>query len=541
MQSDQRAQPPRNGAGRGAGGGIHRRGLIRSAAQLGIGTFVSRLLGLGRDMSRAWLFGTGTAADAFSVAFRFPNLLRALFAEGALSAAFVPVFTRTLHEGDRENLEDFLHSFATLLLLTLVGVSLLGVVLAPLVVPWIVAGFEEVPGKIALTIRLTQLLFPYILLIGLATLAMGVLNSFGHFAMPALAPALMNVAMILGVVVVAPRVAETPERQIYALAGAVLVGGLLQGLIQLPPLLRRGLRPRFRWAFGHPGIRKVALLMVPGIFGFAVAEINAFVNLLLASRLEPGSVAALEYGQRVMQLPLGVFAVALGTAVLPTLSRQAAAHDFDALRDTYGFSLRMTWLILIPASVLLIVLARPLLMLLFARGAFRTGDSLELTTIALVWFSVGLVAYGSVKSLVPVFYAQQDTRTPVRCAALSMGANIVLAVALMGPMRLGGLALATAAASAINVMLLFRETVRRTGIGIPKDLVGAGLRFLLAGGACGVAAYLANETIPLPLLPRVLLALAAGGLADLVVLLLLRAEEPRDLLEMLRRRFGRSR
>ncbi len=163
--------------------------------------------------------------------------------------------------------------------------------------------------------------------------------------------------------------------------------------------------------------------MIPGIFGFAVAEINAFINMLLASRLEAGSVAALEYGQRVMQLPLGVFAVALGTAILPTLSRQAAAKDFDALRDTYGFSLRMTWFILVPATVLLIVLAHPVLMLLFSRGAFLTGNSLELTTIALIFFSLGLVAYGSVKSLVPVFYAQENTRYPVRCAAISNHVN----------------------------------------------------------------------------------------------------------------------
>ena len=541
MRSEHGASGGGDGATGGAGDGAHRRGLLRSAAQLSLGTFASRLLGLGRDMSRAWLFGTGTAADAFSIAFRLPNLLRSLFAEGALSAAFVPIFTRILHEGDRENLEDFLHSFATLLLLALIGVSLLGVVLAPAAVPWIVAGFDEVPGKIDLTVRLTQLLFPYILLIGMATLAMGALNSLGHFAMPALSPALLNVAMILGVLVVAPRVSAAPEKQVYALAGAVLVGGLLQGLIQLPPLLRRGLRPRLRWAFGHPGIRRTLLLMVPGIFGFAVAEINAFVNMLLASRLEPGSVSALEYGQRVMQLPLGVFAVALGTAVLPALSRQAAARDLDALRDTYGFSLRMTWLILVPASALLIVLARPLLTILFSRGAFRMGDSLEMTVIALVWFSAGLVAYGSVKSLVPVFYAQQDTRTPVRCAAISMAANILLALVLMGPMRLGGLALATAAASAINVALLFREAARRTGIGIPAGLAGAGLRFLLAGAACALAAYAVDRTVAIPLLPRVLLALGIGGSVDLLAHHLLGSGEPRELIGIIRSRLGRAR
>lgn len=513
-----------------------RRGLLKAAAQLGLGTFASRILGLGRDMSRAWLFGTGTAADAFSIAFRFPNMLRALFAEGALSAAFVPVFSRYLHEDDKEKLEDFLHSCATLLLITLVAVSILGVLLAPLVVPWIVQGFADVPGKIDLTIRLTQLLFPYILLIGMATLAMGVLNTYGHFAAPAMAPGLMNIAMILGVLVVAPRFGATPEQQIFGLAWAVMVGGILQGLIQLPPLLRRGIKPHFRWAFGHPGIRKVVLLMIPGVFGFAVAEINAFINMLLASRLEPGSVAALEYGQRVMQLPLGVFAVALGTAVLPTLSRQAAAKDLDALRDTYGFSLRMTWFILVPATILLIVLAHPVLMLLFSRGAFQTGNSLELTTIALIFFSLGLVAYGSVKSLVPVFYAQQNTRYPVRCAAISMVVNIVLALALMGPLRLGGLALATAIASYVNVVLLFVGIGRQLDGRNAPGLASAALRFLIAGAACGIAAVAVDTWVPVPLLPRILLAIAAGLLVDIVILLAMRSEEPRYLLEILARR-----
>jgi len=206
----------------GSPGHGHRTGLIRSAAQLGLGTFASRLLGLGRDMSRAWLFGTGPAADAFTVAFRLPNLLRALFAEGALSAAFVPVLARYIEEKDRGEFEDFLHAFATIFLLCLLAVSLLGILLAPLVVPLIVQGFESVPGKIDLTVRLTQFLFPYILLISLATLMMAVLNCLGHFSAPAFSPALLNVAMILGALFVCPRLGVTPERQIYGLAGPCL-------------------------------------------------------------------------------------------------------------------------------------------------------------------------------------------------------------------------------------------------------------------------------------------------------------------------------
>jgi putative peptidoglycan lipid II flippase len=280
---------------------------------------------------------------------------------------------------------------------------------------------------------------------------------------------------------------------------------------------------------------------VPGIFGFAVAEINAFINMLLASRLEPGSVAALEYGQRVMQLPLGVFAVALGTAVLPTLSRQAAAKDFDALRDTYGFSLRMTWFILIPASVLLIALAHPILMLIFARGAFSTGNSLELTVIALIFFSFGLVAYGSVKSLVPVFYAQQNTRYPFICAAISMAVNIALALTLMGPLRLGGLALATAVASYVNVLLLFRGIRRYLGGRHAPGLAAAAVRFLIASIACAATAIAVDNIIDVPLLLKMILAIAAGLAVYLIVLVAMGREEPRALLDLIGRRSRKDR
>lgn len=524
----------------GSPGHGHRTGLIRSAAQLGLGTFASRLLGLGRDMSRAWLFGTGPAADAFTVAFRLPNLLRALFAEGALSAAFVPVLARYIEEKDRGEFEDFLHAFATIFLLCLLAVSLLGILLAPLVVPLIVQGFESVPGKIDLTVRLTQFLFPYILLISLATLMMAVLNCLGHFSAPAFSPALLNVAMILGALFVCPRLGVTPERQIYGLAGAVLVGGCLQVGIQLPPLLRRKIRPRLRWAIRHPGIRQVALLMLPGVVGIAAAEINVFVDTLMASSLEAGSVAALEYGQRVMQLPLGIFAVALGTAVLPALSRQAAAGQRDALRDTFGFSLRLTWLVLVPASVLLIVLARPILTVLFERGAFRTGDSLRMTTVALSFYSVGLCAYGSVKSLVPVFYAHQNTRYPVRCSITAMFANIALILVLMGPLRLGGLALATALASFLNVVLLFRGLRKNLGLDPPAGLVAAAGRFLAASLLGGCVAYACDRWIPLPAPPRLAAAGTGGILAYIVVLTAMGAEEPRDLWTILGGRLRRK-
>ena len=458
-----------------------RRHLVSGASRLGLGTFISRLLGLGRDMARAWLFGTGMAADAFTVAFRVPNLLRALFAEGALSASLVPVLADYVERDDREATVRFLRALSTVLCAALGITVLLGVLLAPTIVPWLVHGFRAVPGKVELTVRLTQVLFPYLLLIGLATLAMAVLNTHRHFTTPALSPSVLNVFMIVGALLVAPQLGDDPSVQVYGLAAAVLLGGVFQAAIQWPPLRARRLTLAPSRAWRDPGVGRVLWLMLPGVLGIAVQEINAFVDTFLASLLVQGSVSALEYGQRVMQLPLGVIGVALGTASLPTLSRLVSRGERAQAEDTAAFSIRLVLLVMLPASIWLVILARPILALLFQRGAFSGGDSLAMTTMALRFYALGLVAYGTAKSLVPLFYAHKDTRTPVRAAVIALVANVVLNLILMRYLALGGLALATALSSFLNVALLAHWSRRRLGLWPLR-----GLGECVVGGAAGV-------------------------------------------------------
>lgn len=487
-----------------------RRALVSGAGRLGLGTALSRVLGLGRDMTRAYFFGTGPAADAFTIAFRLPNLLRALFAEGSLSAAFVPTFARELEKGDRRDHVRFLRACSGTLLAGLLGVTFLGILLAPIVVPLMVPGFAAVEGKIELTVQLTQALFPYLLLIGLATLAMGALNALRHFTAPALAPAVLNIVLIVGVLLLCPIMGDRPETQIWGLVIAVAIGGALQLAIQIPELRKRGLTLWPSLEFNHPGVHRVFTLMLPGVIGISVQEINAFVDIFLASFLEPGSPSALEYGQRVMQLPLGIVGVALGTAVLPTLSRQLARGERGAAEDTAGFSMRVGFLVLAPAAIGFVLLAEPILSLLFARGAFAEGRSLEMTTRALQFFAVGLPAYGAAKSLVPLFYAHGDTRTPVRCSILSMISNIALNLILMQYLGLGGLALATALSSFLNVGLLLYYARRRHGFSPLRHFRVALLRTAPALVGFGVVAAGSLMLIQRLGLGGVLGALVAG-------------------------------
>jgi len=506
------------------------------------------VLGLVRDMARAWLFGTGMAADAFTVAFRIPNMLRALFAEGALSASLVPVLADYVEKEDRAAVDRFLRSMATVLYAALAVTVLLGIALSPVLVPAIVHGFDSVPGKVELTVRLTQILFPYILLIGAATLAMAVLTTYRHFTTPALAPAALNVVLIVATVGIAPRVSSDPVRQIHVLAGAVLVGGLLQAAIQWPALRARGLSLRPSAGFRHPGVSRVLGLMLPGILGISVQEISVFVDMWFASALPQGSVAALEYGQRVMQLPLGVFGVALGTAVLPTLSRQISRGERDQAEDTTAFSIRLALLVLLPAGLWLILLAQPILALLFQRGRFTGGDSLRMTAWALQYFSIGLVFYGTAKSLVPLFYAHKDTRTPVRASIAALAVNIGLNVILVRTLGLRGLALSTALASLVNVTLLAVWARRKLrldpfrGCARPVARLGSAALF---SAVVAWAAYRLFAAVALGgLAGRLLLALgplALAAAAYAVALERLRAEEWTYLRGIVAEKLGRSR
>ena len=516
--------------------------VTRAAGVVGAATLASRIFGFLRDVVIAWFFGAGLAADAFFVAFRIPNLLRRLFAEGALSIAFVPVFTEVIEKQGMDEASSVARSAIRLLTLILTIVTVVGIVAAPVLV-WVIApGFAEDPDKFAVTVRLTRIMFPYILLVGLVALAMGILNPLGHFAAPALAPVLLNLAMIGGVLFISPHMKDP----VTGLAIGVVFGGVLQLLLQLPFLAKRGVIFWQRARVYHPVLKKVAILMGPMVFGAAVYQINQLVGTLLASLLPEGSVSYLYYADRLVQFPLGVFAIALATAVLPSLSRQAAADDMAALKETFGYAMRLVFFITLPAMVGLIMLREPIVALLFRRGAF-TVDTVRLTAYALLFYAAGLWAFSAVRIVVSIFYALQDTKTPVKIACISVAANIVLSIVLMQYLAHGGLALATSLASMVNLALLLYLLRRRLGrLGMKKTATSV-FKSALFAAAMGAGVWLlARWFVPagggktLHLLAAIAAAIAAGiGIYGLLHLAF-RSPELGAIAELVSRRNGKK-
>ncbi len=432
--------------------------VTKAAGVVGAATLLSRIFGFVRDMVIAWFFGAGLAADAFFVAFRIPNLLRRLFAEGSLTVSFVPVFTEYLTKRSRKEAFELAGSVLRILSVILAIVSVVGILAAPFIVRIIAPGFAVSAEKFEITVLLTRLMFPYIFFIALVALCMGILNALGHFAAPALAPVLLNLAMIGSVFGLSPFF----ERPVIGLGVGVLIGGALQLALQVPFLIKKGFFFWRRFPWYHPAVKRIGKLMTPAVFGSAVYQINILVGTLLASLLAEGSISYLYYADRLVQFPLGIFAIAVGTAVLPSLSRQAAAKDIDALRDTFAYALRFVFFITIPAMIGLIVLRVPIVQLLFNRGAFDATTT-RLTADALLYYALGLWAFSGVRIVVSTFYALQDTKTPVKVAILSLLANIVLSIFLMGPMRHGGLALAPSLSSMLNLTILIWFLKKRLG------------------------------------------------------------------------------
>jgi putative peptidoglycan lipid II flippase len=432
--------------------------MTKAAGVVGSATFLSRIFGFIRDVVIAWFFGAGLSSDAFFVAFRIPNLLRRLFAEGSLSVAFIPVFTEYLAKRGKDDAFELAGSAVRLLAVLLVSIAILGILLSPLIIRVIAPGFADSPDKLALTVLLTRIMFPYIFFIGMVALSMGILNSLGHFAAPALAPVFLNIAIICSVFFISPYMSDP----VTGLAIGVVIGGVLQLVLQVPFLIKKGFYFWHKVRLFHPGLKQIGLLMLPTIFGAAVYQINILVGTLLASLLAEGSVSYLYYADRLVQFPLGIFAIATATAVLPSLSRQAAEQDLLAVKDTFSYAMKLVFFITVPAMVGLIVLREPIVALLFKRGAFDQ-ETTRLTAYALLYYGIGLWAFSAVRIVVSTFYALQDTKTPVRTAVISVGANIILGIILMGPLGHGGLALATSLASMLNLGLLVRALKAKVG------------------------------------------------------------------------------
>ncbi len=422
---------------------------MRAAGVVGIATFGSRILGFLRDMAMAFFFGTGNGADAFFVAFTIPNLLRRLFAEGTMTVSFIPVFSDYLINDGKEEAFKVARITMTILSIVLFFIVLLGIIFSPQIIAIFAPGFRGDMQKWELTVSLTRVMFPYILFISMTALAMGVLNSMGHFLAPASAPIFLNISMIASMFLISPLM----KRPIVGLAWGVIIGGVLQVLLQFGPLFKRGITFRPSFEFNHPAVRSILKLMLPAIFGASIYQLNVVVIRLLASLLEPGSVSYLYYADRLAQFPLGIFAVAIGTAVLPSMSKMVAEGRVDDLKRTFTDSLSMTLFITIPAAVGLIALRVPIISLLFYRGEFDFS-SVILTAEALLFFAVGLPAVSGVRVMANAFYASKDTATPVKIGAVSIALNIILCIILMEPLKHGGLALAVSLAAFLNALLL---------------------------------------------------------------------------------------
>jgi len=432
--------------------------LTKAAGIISAATLLSRILGFIRDMMLARLFGATLAADAFFVAYRIPNMLRELFAEGAMAAAFIPVFTEYLTHKSRRDAWELASAVFTTLLTILTGITLLGILFSPFIVKLIAPGFTLSPEKVALTILLNQIMFPYLLFIGLSALLMGILNSLRSFAAPAFSPVMFNLCIILSAFLLSPLF----DQPIIGIAVGVLIGGLVQFLFQIPSLRHQGFILSLRFQPNHPGVKKIGKLLLPTMIGLSVTQVNILVNTLLASYLSEGSVTYLFYGMRLIHFPLGLFGIALATALLPTMAALSAQGDLDGLRLKLSFGLRLVLFITLPAMIGLIFLRVPIVHILFEHGHFTSQATLN-TASAVLFYSLGLWAFAGARITIPTFYALQDTATPARIGIFTMILNIILSLILMGPLAHNGLALATSLSAMFNFLALIIILQKRLG------------------------------------------------------------------------------
>ncbi|MCG6860401.1 MAG: murein biosynthesis integral membrane protein MurJ [Chromatiaceae bacterium] len=429
--------------------------LAKSIAKVGSNTFLSRILGFIRDLVVARVFGADAGTDAFFVAFKIPNFMRRLFAEGAFSMAFVPVLNEYKAKRGFPELKRFVDDVAGALGAVLLGVTVLGVLGAPLVIMLFAPGFAGDADKQALATEMLRLTFPYLLFISLTAFAGGILNTYERFGVPAFTPVLLNISLIACALWLAPLM----EQPIVALAWGVLIAGVAQLAFQIPFLARIKLLPRPRLNSRDPGVKRIVRLMVPALFGVSVTQISLLIDTLLASFLVTGSISWLYYGDRLMEFPLGILGVALGTVILPRLSQKHAEQSPEVFSRTLDWALRWVLLLGVPAAVGLLVLAGPLMATLFHSGEF-TGEDVRMAARALMAYSLGLAAQMGIKVLAPGFYARQNMKTPVRIAVIAMLTDIAFALMLMFPLGHVGLAMATTMAATVNASLLLRGLLR---------------------------------------------------------------------------------
>ena len=462
--------------------------LLKSTSVVSGMTLVSRILGLVRDVVFARYFGATIVMDAFIVANRIPNMLRRFFAEGAFSQGFVPVMAQYREKNDHPQARQLVDAVAGTLGLGLFVITLIGVVAAPLMVVIVAPGFIGDDGRFDLATLMTRFTFPYLFFVSLTAFAGGILNTYGKFAAPAFTPVLLNVVLIASAIWLSPYLAEPG----MALAYGVLFAGIAQLLFQIPFLAKIHAIPKPRWNPRHEGVRRIGKLMLPAIFGSSVAQVNVLIGGVIASMLGVGKISLLYYSDRLMEFPLSLFSIALATVTLPHLSRQHATASVEGFSRTVDWSMKLVFLIAMPAAVGLVVLAEPLVATIFYGGEFSASD-VRMTALSLQAFSLGLVGFSLVKILAPAYFAREDTKTPVKVGLIALAVNFVLSVALSWSLtRAGyegthaGLALATSVAAIANAWLLWRGLRRDGVVGVTKGWGVLLVRFLLANAAMAV-------------------------------------------------------
>jgi len=467
--------------------------ISRGVRSFTIGTAFSRVMGLVREMVIAHLYGAGFAVDAYNVAFRIPNLLRDLFAETALSAAFVPVLTAEKAKS-REAQNRLASNIFNVLFVVTGAVSLAGLLLAPVLAKVIAFGFGKVPGKLDLTTQLTAILFPFLLFISLAAWAMSYLNTEKSFFVPSLAPAIFNLFSILFPVLTFGWYTARGKNPIFGLTVGILVGGLMQFLVQVPSVWRKGFRWRPVLSFRDPGFRKVMALFIPVAIGLAGTRINVLVNTILVTPLAQGSVSWLSFAFRIMHLPLGLFGIAVGTVALPSLSKLVLDHNVAAVKSTLADSLKMVLFLTVPTSALICGLAIPVTRAIYQRGRFTAADTLA-TAAALVLYVLGIPFASALRNVAAVFYAYKDAKTPMYASFASIALNLVLNISLMRVIGYLAFPLSTSLAAVLNVVLLYALLPRKIG---PTDLGALGRyggRLAVASAAAGGVAWVANRAM----------------------------------------------
>ncbi len=516
--------------------------IVRAAGVLGSATMISRIMGMVRDMVVSRLFGAGLATDAFFAAFQIPNMLRRFFAEGALTAAFVPTFSATLNQKGETEARELANICFTLLTIVMAFITLVGIIFSPLIVSIMFPGFKVEPGKFELAVLLNRLMFPYIFFISLVALFMGILNTLRHFFVPAISTVFLNISMILA----ALGLRGYFDAPITALAVGVLAGGVVQLLMQLPVLWNKGFPIRLNFNFNSPEIRRVTLLMIPSIFGVGVYYLNIVVSAILASQLPQGSVSYLYYAQRLFEFPQGIFTVSVAQAVLPSMSKQAAIGDIDGMKESLSFGMRLTLFITVPAMAGLVACSTPIFSLIFMGGAFDYSKVVN-SSQALLYYSLGLSFVAMTRVLAPAFYALKDTKTPVYTAFIAFVLNLCLSLVLMGPLKHGGLALASSLSAFCNMLMLLWFLRRKIGLIGGKAILRTGAKSLagsvpMTGAVWYICSLIDWSHTGQKLLKAMVLggAIMCGTFIYLITVRILKTEEAMDAVSMLRRKLGRQ-